>query len=161
MSSGQEFYKDDTDQDLIDFNLKKNRSHYPERASALDFKRSGHNDVVFDLFMELCSQLFSLYVATGPGYRCLIVIRNLTVIRNVSCFIQIKNNGWYFDQNLANVFQQNTCTLANSIVKRLLLKSKHYILRMNILHWERLLWYTFSSLTGHNLSASYGGNCLN
>ena len=34
-----------------------NRSHYPERVSALDFKdaatlRLGHSDVVFDLFIE-------------------------------------------------------------------------------------------------------------
>ena len=38
-------------------NLSISRSHYPERASALDFKdtsapRFGHSDVVFDLFLE-------------------------------------------------------------------------------------------------------------
>ena len=38
-------------------NVSISRSHYPERASALDFKdtsapRFGHSDVVFDLFLE-------------------------------------------------------------------------------------------------------------
>ena len=40
-------------------NLRISRSHYSERASALDFKdtsapRFGHSDVVFDLFLETC-----------------------------------------------------------------------------------------------------------
>ena len=39
--------------------LSISRSHYPERASALDFKdisapRFGHSNVVFDLFLETC-----------------------------------------------------------------------------------------------------------
>ena len=44
-------------QNLWQRNLSISRSHYPERASALDFKdtsapRFGHSDVVFDIFLE-------------------------------------------------------------------------------------------------------------
>ena len=42
---------------MVNVNLSISRSHYLERASALDFKdtsapRFGHSDVVFDLFLE-------------------------------------------------------------------------------------------------------------
>ena len=42
---------------MVNVTISISRSHYPERASALDFKdtsapRFGHSDVVFDLFLE-------------------------------------------------------------------------------------------------------------
>ena len=41
----------------MELEMSEIRSHYPERASALDFKydaapRFSHGDVVFDLFIE-------------------------------------------------------------------------------------------------------------